>query len=145
MTAPRCELEVLPAAPRVAASPSARRAHSRWDALRCALQGLHGAWHGQPNLRLHVYVAAAVLLCGVWCRLAPMEWLWVSFAISLVLVTELFNTAIEHTVDLVVGPALNPLARQAKDIAAGCVLIAAVTAVVIGVFTFFPHLHLLGA
>jgi diacylglycerol kinase (ATP) len=49
------------------------------------------------------------------------------------------NTAIEQTIDLAVGLAPDPLARQVKDIAAGCVLVAAVMAAVIGVLTFLSH------
>jgi undecaprenol kinase len=68
------------------------------------------------------------------------EWLWVAFAIGLVVFAELMNTAIEQTVDLVVGLRPDPLARRIKDIAAGCVLVAAVLAITIGVFTFIPHI-----
>lgn len=93
---------------------------------------------------------------GVWARLPLLEWLWVSFAIGLVIFTELMNTAIEQTVDLVVGlrPACaaqlgtplgaagrpDPLARSVKDVAAGCVLFASLIAALIGCFILGPHL-----
>ncbi len=116
------------------------RARSRWHAVRCALQGWRDAWTTQPNLRIHVVIGLAVIAFSAWLRLAPIEWLWISFAVGLVIFAELMNTAIEQTVDLVVGPRPDPLARQVKDIAAGFVLIAAVIAVVIGVLTLGPHL-----
>ncbi len=110
------------------------------QALRCALQGLWEAWLTQPNVRLHLYFGTVVTTLGFWLRLSLAEWLWISFAIGLVLFAELMNTAIEGTVDLVVGLRPDPLARHVKDVAAGCVLVAAVLAVVIGSLTFLPHL-----
>ena len=115
------------------------RARSRASALRCALQGWRDAWATQPNLRMHVCAGAAVVALGAWLRLALLEWLWVSFAIGLVIFAELMNTAIEQTVDLVVGPAPDPLARRVKDAAAGFVLVAAVIAGIIGALTLAPH------
>ena len=109
-------------------------------ALRCAVDGLRDAWQSQPNLRIHVYFGAAMLMLGVVCRLSLTEWLWVTFAIGLVVFAELMNTAIEQTVDLVVGLRPDPLARRIKDVSAGCVLIAALLAVTIQSLTFIPHL-----
>jgi undecaprenol kinase len=97
-------------------------------------------WNTQPNFRLQVLAGAAVVAWGAWLRLSLVEWLWVSFAIGLVLFAELMNTAIEQTIDLAVGTRYDPLARQVKDVAAGCVLTAAVIAGVIGTLTFGPHL-----
>ena len=115
------------------------QSRSRWRAVRDALQGLCDAWRTQPNLRLHVAAGLCVIACGTWIRLSLIEWLWVSFAIGLVIFAELMNTAIEQTVDLVVGMQHDPLARRVKDIAAGCVLVAAILAVVIGALTLGPH------
>ena len=116
------------------------RASSRWQSVCYALQGLLGAWRTQPNLRLQVGAALGVVALSAWLHLSLLEWLWVSFAIGLVIFAELMNTAIEQTVDLVVGPRLDPLARQVKDLAASCVLVACLIAVVIGALTFGPHL-----
>ena len=112
---------------------------TRRDSLRCALQGLRDAWRTQPNLRIQLCVAAVVIGVGVWVHLALIEWLWVSVAIGVVLFAELMNTAIEQTVDLAIGLSPDPLARQVKDMSAGFVLVAAVMAALIGIFTFLPH------
>ena len=119
-----------------------QRAHSRrvLYALRCAAEGIWDAWHSQPNLRIHIYFGAAMLMLGVVCRLALSEWLWVIFAVGLVVFAELMNTAIEQTVDLVVGLRPDPLARRIKDVAAGCVLVATILTVVIESLVFIPHL-----
>ena len=121
-------------------SPKMFHRQTKRKALRCAVQGLLDAWQSQPNLRLHGYAGAAVIAAGIFFRLSLFEWLWISFAIGLVIFAELMNTAIEQTVDLVVGLRPDPLARQVKDIAAGCVLVAASLALVIGGLTFLPHL-----
>ena len=113
---------------------------SRWQAIRHALRGLHDAWQVQSSLRCHVYAGVSAVLLGMWVRLNPVEWLWITLAIGLVIFAELLNTAIEHTVDLVMGHRYDPLARKAKDVAAGFVLAAAATALVIGVLIFSPHL-----
>ena len=121
---------------------TSRRAQprTRRQSFRDAFQGLRDAWGSQPNLRLQVGISLGVIVLGMVVALSLLEWLWVSFAIGLVIFAELMNTAIEQTVDLAVGLAPDSLARQVKDIAAGCVLIAAALAVTIGAFTFTPHL-----
>ena len=116
------------------------RARSRWASIGHAWQGLRDAWKTQLNFRIQIAAGAAAILLGLWLRLVFVEWLWVSFAIGLVLFAELMNTAIEQTVDFVVGAQYDPLARQVKDIAAGCVLAAAVIAGIIGTLTFGPRL-----
>lgn len=113
---------------------------TRRHAVRFAWQGLLEAWKTQPNLRLHVGVAVTAVSLGLWLHLSRIEWLLVSCAIGLVIIAELINTAIERTIDLVVGSQPDPLARQIKDIAAACVLAAVCLAVTIGVFTFGPHI-----
>ena len=113
---------------------------TRMQSLRDALQGVRDAWDSQPNFRLQGYAAMGVIGLGGCLQLSLLEWLWVSFAIGLVIFAELMNTAIEQTVDLAVGLAPDPLARQVKDVAAGCVLVASALALVIGLLTFTPHL-----
>ena len=129
-----------PVSPELPAADRLRDDRSRWQAIRYALQGLHDAWQAQPNLRSHIYAGVSAVALGVWVDLSLIEWLWITFAIGLVIFAELLNTAIEHTVDLVMGRRYDPLARKAKDVAAGCVLAAAATALVIGILIFGPHL-----
>lgn len=119
---------------------TSRPYRARRQSFRFALEGLWDAWKTQPNFRLHVYAGTCITVLGWWVRLSIPEWLWVSFAIGLVIFAELMNTAIEQTVDLVVGLRPDPLARRVKDLSAGCVLIAAILAAVIGMLTFLPYL-----
>jgi diacylglycerol kinase len=93
----------------------------------------------QRHLRIHVAVAALVALFGILLRLPRADLLLLLMAIALVIVAELINTAVELTVDLA-SPGFDPIARRAKNVAAGAVLIAALTSAVIGIMTLAPAL-----
>ncbi len=93
------------------------------------------AFLSQRHFRFHFCMVAAVVILARFYGLTRWEQLMLYFAIALVLVTELFNTAIETVVDLVTD-AYHPLAKSAKDIAAGAVLVATLNALVVGLFLF---------
>jgi len=99
--------------------------------FKVALNGLVFTFKTQRHMRFHLYVVLIVLLLGIFMNLGLREMLVLLFTISLVLVAEMFNSAIEATVDLI-SPNYNPLAKFAKDIAAGAVLIATILALVVG-------------
>ena len=126
-------------APHVVVTSFKPNGQKHLSSLRCAWEGLREAWRTERHLRFHSFAAFVVIVVGTWCHLALVEWLWVVFAIGLVFFAELMNTAIEQTVDLVVGHRPDPLARQVKDVAAGCVLVAAMISVAVGVLTFGPY------
>ena len=109
-------------------------------AVSYAVQGLKDAWASEPNLRVHTYFGAGLVVLGMWCGLGITDWLWLSFAIGLVIFAELMNTSIEQTVNLVVGTTPDPAARRIKDLSAGCVLMATILAVILESFIFIPHL-----
>jgi diacylglycerol kinase len=90
-------------------------------------------------MKIHLAAAVFVLLVSKLLRLNRLELALVVFAITLVLVAEMFNTAVEKTVDLYINT-YHPGARLAKHIAAGAVLAAAINAVIIGLIVFIPHL-----
>ena len=96
-----------------------------------AFAGLAEAWRTQRNVRIHAVLAIVAVGGGIWLRLPAPAWVAVVLAIGLVLVAELLNTALEAAVDLA-SPAEHPLAKQAKDIAAAAVLVAAVIALATG-------------
>jgi diacylglycerol kinase (ATP) len=99
--------------------------------FKVAVQGLVYTFKTQRHMRFHLYVVAIVTLLGILVDLGLRELLVLLFTISLVLVAEMFNSAIEATVDLV-QPSYHPLAKFAKDIAAGAVLITTIIALVVG-------------
>lgn len=109
------------------------------NTFRCALEGIADALGTQRHLRIHVVVAALVALFGILLRLPRADLLLLLMAIALVIVAELINTAVELTVDLA-SPGFDPIARRAKNVAAGAVLIAAAASAVIGIVTLAPPL-----
>lgn len=113
---------------------------SKWDpiGLRFALQGLSTLLH-QKNFRIEVGVAFLAISLGLYLQINLQEWLWISLAISLVLVVEALNTAIELTLNRV-GTAFHPITKQAKDISAGAVVLCCLHALIIGLVVFGPKL-----
>lgn len=99
--------------------------------FRVALNGVVYTFKTQRHMRVHLYVVLVVILLGMLMNLGLRELLVLLFTISLVIIAEMFNSAIEATVDLV-SPNYHPLAKFAKDIAAGAVLITSILAVVVG-------------
>jgi diacylglycerol kinase (ATP) len=99
--------------------------------FRVAMNGVVFTFRTQRHMRFHLYVVLVVVLLGLFINLGLRETLVLLFTISLVVVAEMFNSAIEATVDLV-SPNYNPLAKFAKDIAAGAVLITTIIALVVG-------------
>lgn len=104
-----------------------------------AMQGIaYAVTHG-PNMRIHLLAAAAAIGMGFAADLTRLEWALLSLTIFMVLAAETVNTAIERTVDLV-GTERHPLAKAAKDLAAGGVLLTAVNAIIIAFILFGPCL-----
>ncbi|WP_145045684.1 diacylglycerol kinase family protein [Paenibacillus xylanexedens] len=112
--------------------------------FRNAAEGIAYGFQTQRNVRVHTGVALIMCAAGFFFGISRTDWMFVLTAIFLVLVTELMNTAVEAAVDLA-HPDIHPLAKAAKDTAAGAVLLAAVFAVIIGCVVFFkPVLNWLG-
>ncbi|EAZ84467.1 diacylglycerol kinase family protein [Lysinibacillus sp. FSL M8-0216] len=91
----------------------------------------------EQNLRSHIVSAVIVILAGYFTGLSRTEWYIVLLLIALMFALEMINTAIERVVDLA-SPNLHPLAKQAKDIAAGAVLVFALFSAIIGLLIFLP-------
>jgi diacylglycerol kinase (ATP) len=92
-------------------------------------------------MRFHFYTLVAVLLSGLLLNLDNRDMLVLVFAITLVIVAEMFNTAVEAIVDMITEN-YNPAAKLAKDVAAGAVLLSAMNAVIAGVLIFFGQKRL---
>ena len=104
-----------------------------------AFSGLGYAFKSQFNFKIHVLMLILVGIAGCWLKLSAKEWLWITVAAGIVLIAELLNTAIEVLVDLV-SPAIHPKAKIIKDVSAAAVLVAAVTALLIGLLIFVPKI-----
>jgi diacylglycerol kinase len=110
-----------------------------FDAFAFAWSGLVVAFHEQRNLRIHLLVAAGVVAAGFYFGINKMEWITLSIVSGMVIGAELLNSSIEALVDLV-SPEHKPMAGKVKDVAAGAVLVTAITSVVVGVLIFSDYL-----
>jgi len=108
---------------------SPQRSPSIFQSFNHATEGVIHALRTQRNLGIHFLIAAAVLVAALGFGVTKLELIALLLAITFVLVAELVNTAIEATVD-VASTSFDPMAKLAKDIAAGAVLIAALNALV---------------
>lgn len=101
-----------------------------------------GIWTGirkERNMRIHCLAVILVTAAGTFFGLTAVEWCICLLLFGMVISLELVNTAVEAVVDLVTEEK-KPLAKIAKDTAAGAVLFTAVMAVIIGCIIFIPHL-----
>lgn len=104
-----------------------------------AFHGIRHLFRTQRNARIHTLVGACVIALGIFLQLERWEWSVLLLTCTLVLAAEGFNTAVEATVDIATS-SYHPLARVAKDVAAGSVLLCALSSVIMGCFIFLPHL-----
>jgi len=112
----------------------------RWiESVNCAIEGILWTARTQRHMRWHFLAAVVVLLAALFFQISALEFMFLAFAVTLVLFAEIMNTAIEVVVDLV-SPDYHPLAKRAKDAAAGGVLIAACGAAVMGYLALSRHL-----
>jgi diacylglycerol kinase len=104
-----------------------------------ALKGIWYASKTQLNFRVHLISALIACFLGYALHISSEEWLWIILCIGIVLIAELFNTAMEIFSDIV-SPGYNEKIGHVKDICAAAVLITAATALVIGGVIFLPKL-----
>jgi diacylglycerol kinase (ATP) len=104
-----------------------------------AFKGISYTAKTQLNFRVHLAATILAVLMGYALHISVNEWQWLILCIAIVLMAELFNTAIEFLTDLV-SPDYNELAGHVKDVSAGAVLIAAFFALTTGAIIFLPKL-----
>ena len=114
---------------------SRRRAPTLIESFNYAIEGVIHVLRTHRNMRIHFAVAIVVLVAAVWKGVSRFELIALLLAIAFVLIAEMINSAIEQAVDLATT-SFDPLAKLAKDIAAGAVLIAAINAIAIGYLVF---------
>lgn len=109
------------------------------SSFRFAFAGLWYALRTQRNVRIQLAAAVAVTVLGLWLGLSYVQWAVLALIIGFVLVSEMFNTVMETLVDLI-SPGYHPKAKIVKDVAAGMVLLCAITSVVAGLLVLGPPL-----
>ena len=103
--------------------------------LKYALKGIIYAIKNERNMRIHTTVAGYVLVFSAICGMNAYEYAILILTISLVIMGEMFNSAVENLIDLC-AKEYNATAKAAKDIAAGAVLILAFASVAVGLILF---------
>jgi diacylglycerol kinase (ATP) len=113
---------------------------SGWlESVNCAIEGILWAAKSQRHMRYHLVAAVAVLLLALYLHVSTLEFMLLTFAVTLVILAEILNTALEVVVDMI-SPQYHPLAKRAKDVAAGAVLTASIGAAVMGYLAFSRYL-----
>src|ERR1700693_977604 len=110
----------------------------RIRSFRYAIAGILRMIRCQHNAWIHLVATVGVVAAGLFLQLSRAEWCWIVLAIAIVWTAEALNTAFEFLADAA-SPSFHPVVRDAKDVAAGAVLITAVAAVIIGAIVFWPH------
>ncbi|MCK5786134.1 MAG: diacylglycerol kinase family protein [Candidatus Sabulitectum sp.] len=111
----------------------------RIKSFEFALKGLVTLVRTQPNAKFHLFATICVAILAVILDVSHMEWAILSLAVGLVWTAEALNTGLEFLSDHV-APQWHELVGNAKDVAAGGVLAASVTAAVAGLLIFLPHI-----
>ncbi|MCE9521492.1 MAG: diacylglycerol kinase family protein [Alphaproteobacteria bacterium] len=114
----------------------------RVKSLGFAFTGIATMIRTQHNAWIHLASTLTVVSAGIWFGVSREEWAWLVLAIVAVWTAEALNTAFELMCD-VASPEFHPLVKQAKDVAAGAVLIAAFGATIVGLLVFAPRLIVL--
>ena len=109
------------------------------NSFKYAIKGILSSFKTERNSRIHIFIMILVIIAGVILKINKYEWIACILCFAIVISGELFNTAIETVVDMVM-PYKNDKAKIAKDIAAGAVLTLAIGAAVIGVIIFVPKI-----
>jgi diacylglycerol kinase (ATP) len=105
------------------------------ESFNFAIEGVVHVLRTQRNMRIHFAIAVAVLIIAAAVGVNKLELIALLLSITFVLVAEMINTAVEGTIDAATT-SFDPMAKLAKDIAAGAVLIASVNAVAVGYLVF---------
>lgn len=110
------------------------------DSFNYAVEGIIYTLKTQKNMRIHFFIMILILILSLFYDFSKVELLVLLFAIALVIIAEMINTAIEKTIDMITEE-FHPLAKIAKNVAAGAVLVAAVNSVMVGYLLFFYRMN----
>jgi diacylglycerol kinase (ATP) len=122
--------------------PDKKQAFSLKNRIRSfswALKGLKVIFIHEHNFRVHIFLALLALIMSVWLHISMLEYAIILLCIVIVLICEIFNSCIEHFLDLL-HPDFHPKAGQIKNMGAAAVLIAAIAAFICGLIIFLPKI-----
>ncbi len=104
-----------------------------------AFQGIISAFKTEQNLTVQTIFGIIIIVLGIVLKISTVELIIVILTCGIVMTLELVNTAIEYVVDMAM-PEIHPLAKIAKDVAAGAVLLTAITAFIVGLIIYLPKI-----
>ncbi len=111
----------------------------RMRSFRFAFDGIGYVLRTQPNALIHLIIMVCVFLVAIWLELTTQDWALLVLAMTIVWTAEFANTAIEALVDLA-SPEQHRLAKVAKDVSAGAVLVGVIGSIVVGLLVLAPPL-----
>ena len=111
------------------------------NSFKYAIQGLLTSFKTERNMKIHICIMILVIIVGILFKINKYEWIICVICFAIVIGGELFNTAIETVVDMVM-PYKNEKAKLAKDVSAGAVLVLAMGAAIVGFIIFMPKIFL---
>lgn len=117
--------------------PLQKMCHTQIKSFGYAFQGIAKALKEELHMKIHCMAIVAVLCAGFYFAISPLEWVACIICFGAVLSAEILNSAIEAVVDKI-SPQRHPLAKKAKDMAAGAVLILAIMSVIVALIIFIP-------
>lgn len=110
------------------------------SSFKHAIEGLINTVNVEKNLKIHIIIVICVIILGLMVGLSPFEWIICIILFGLVISAEMFNTALEKTLDYITEDHDKRI-KFIKDASAGAVLVLAVTSAVIGLIIFIPKMH----
>lgn len=116
-----------------------KQRHPWIQSLNNAVEGLLYVFRSQRNMQVHFLIAILLLILSIFLKVNFSDFLFLTFAVTFVLVSEMFNTALEMMMDMI-SESYHPLVRLAKDISAGAVLIATGCSVIVGYLVLAKYL-----
>lgn len=108
------------------------------NSFKYAFEGIVSSFKAEKNMKIHVLVMILVILVGIFFEITKLEWILCIILFGVVISAELFNTAIETVVDIVM-PDKNEKAKIAKDVSAGAVLVVSIASAIVGIVIFLPY------
>lgn len=113
--------------------------HSARKSFGYAFKGVRTAFKREPNFKIHIIFATAILVFALYLRFSLIEWIILTFTIVFVITLELLNTVLEALTNLI-SPDISEEAEVAKDVSASMVLVAAMLSVIVGMILFIPKI-----
>ena len=111
------------------------------NSFKYAIQGILTSFKTERNMKIHICIMILVIIAGILFKINKYEWIICVICFAIVIGGELFNTAIETVVDMVM-PYKDEKAKLAKDVSAGAVLVLAMGAAIVGFIIFMPKIFL---